>query len=108
MSNKIDIIKIDSGNYGIINFNNMIPVTSNNYELFDLNSKPKSISEAKKLSLLKSQQRWLNTHRYLVKKKADTLYKLYTKNKLPKNVVQRCCNFKLLEQKCNDYNKQVV
>ena len=30
--------KIDEGNYGVINFNNMIPVTKNNYVKFDLNS----------------------------------------------------------------------
>jgi len=35
MKNNIDIVKIDKGKYGVVNFNNMIPVTANNYELFD-------------------------------------------------------------------------
>ena len=39
LKNTLDLIKIDEGNLGVINFNNMIPVTSNNYTLFDLNKK---------------------------------------------------------------------
>ena len=41
MKNNIDIVKIDKGRYGVVNFNNMIPVTPNNYELFDLNANQK-------------------------------------------------------------------
>ena len=41
MKNNLDIVKIDGGRYGVVNFNNMIPVTSKNYELFDLNAIPK-------------------------------------------------------------------
>ena len=37
LRNTIDLIKINKGKYGVINFNNMIPVKSNNYEEFDLN-----------------------------------------------------------------------
>ena len=33
MKNNLDVVKIDKGNYGVVNFNNMIPVTPNNYEL---------------------------------------------------------------------------
>ena len=31
------MIKIKDGEYGVINFNNMIPVTKNNYSIIDLN-----------------------------------------------------------------------
>lgn len=42
LRNTLDLIKIENGKYGVINFNNMIPVTSNNYEEIDLNKKIKS------------------------------------------------------------------
>ena len=47
MKNNVDVVKIDNGNYGVVNFNNMIPVTSNNYELIDLNAAPKNTNELK-------------------------------------------------------------
>ena len=37
MKNNLDIVKIAGGRYGVVNFNNMIPVTPKNYELFDMN-----------------------------------------------------------------------
>lgn len=60
IKNNIDIIKIDGGRLGVVNFNNMIPVTSFNYEIIDLNVKPKDSSELKRQILLKSQLLWLN------------------------------------------------
>ena len=35
LKNTIDLVKIDNGRYGVINFNNMIPVTNKNYIEFD-------------------------------------------------------------------------
>lgn len=34
---------------------------------------------------------------------SKTLYNLYVNNKLPDNVKNRCCNFILLEEKCDLY-----
>ncbi len=39
MKNSIDFLKLDKGNLGAINFNNMIPVTEDNYILIDLSKK---------------------------------------------------------------------
>lgn len=39
IQNKIDVVKIDDGKLGVLNFNNMIPVTKDNYELIDLTYK---------------------------------------------------------------------
>ena len=36
------------------------------------------------------------------------LYKLYKNNNLPENVRKRCCNFPLLEAKCEEYNKEMI
>lgn len=103
MKNNIDLIKIDGGKLGVINFNNMIPVKSNNYELFDLNSIPTTDAELKRQNLLKSQLLWLNRNIKSVKCKATKLYDKYKNNKLNDNVRKRCCDFILLEEKCNEF-----
>ena len=105
MKNNIDLIKIDNGKLGVINFNNMIPVNKTNYELFNLNKKTNNTSELKRQKLLTSQLRWLNSNITFVKNKAIKLYDFYVNNKLPERISSRCCDFKLLEQKCKEYNK---
>jgi protein AbiQ len=105
LSNKLDLLKINNGKYGVINFNNMIPVTNNNYEEFDLNKKTDDKSEMFRINLLNNQLRWLTSNKQEVFKKSRLLYNLYKNNKLPNNVKDRCCNFPLLEEKCNEYNK---
>ena len=103
----IDMIKLDDGNLGVINLNNMLPVLSNNYEILDLNS-PKNISEIKRYNLLKKQLRWLNSNRISINKKANNLYKMYVNGKLSDNIKSRCCNFILLESKCKEYNNLLI
>ena len=105
MKNNLDIVKIDGGRYGVVNFNNMIPVTSKNYELFDLNAIPKDTYELKRQNLLKSQLLWLNKNIKNVKGKALNLYDKYKKGRLDERIESRCCDFILLEEKCKEYNK---
>lgn len=62
MKNTIDFWKIDNGNLGAINFNNMIPVTKKQYKLVNLNKKAKSFDELKYLLLLQNQLKWLNSN----------------------------------------------
>ena len=38
LKSKLDFLKIDNGKLGAINFNNMLPVTKNNYEKINLNN----------------------------------------------------------------------
>ncbi len=45
MKNTMDFFKIDNGQLGAINFNNMIPVTNKNYIIPNLNKLPKNISD---------------------------------------------------------------
>ncbi len=103
MKNTIDFYKIKNGELGAVNFNNMIPVKEESYELVDLNKKVTSIFELKYQNLLKEQLSWLNENYYQVKNNSAKLYKLYNDNKLPDNIRKRCCNFKLLEHKCKEY-----
>lgn len=105
MKNNLDIVKIDKGNLGVVNFNNMIPVSKNNYELFDLNVAPNNTYELKWQNLLKTQLLWLNKNIKNVKGKAFNLCDKYKNNKLDERIKKRCCNFMLLEEKCNEYNK---
>lgn len=105
LKNTLDLIKIENGNYEVVNFNNMIPVMDKNYVIFDLNKKTENRAENFRLELLRNQLRWLTANKKDVNTKSKLLYNLYKSNKLPKNVKDRCCNFPLLEEKCREYNK---
>lgn len=59
MKNTLDLIKIKNGKYGVINFNNMIPVYEEVYSVFDLNNKPIDTLEIKRFELLNNQLRWI-------------------------------------------------
>lgn len=109
MSNSLDFFKIKNGELGAVNFNNMIPVTSLNYEIIEFkNFKVNNRNDRRYLSLLKNQLMWLNYNKEKVYKKSKTLYELYNKGKLDSKFKSRCCNFKLLEEKCIEYNKIIL
>ena len=105
MKNTVDFFKIKNGELGAVNFNNMIPVNENNYSLVELNKETLTMSELKYQKLLREQLEWLNANYYQVKNKSFKLYELYNNGKLPENIMKRCCNFKLLEEKCKQYKK---
>ena len=106
MKNTVDFLKIKNGELGAVNFNNMIPVKEDNYILIDLNKDTSNIEEIKYQKLLREQLNWLNENYNQVKNKSFKLYQLYNNEKLPQNIKSRCCNFKLLEKKCKEYNKK--
>lgn len=105
MKNTLDFLKIKKGELGAVNFNNMIPVNPTNYALIDLDKKSLTVNELKYQKLLKEQLAWLNANYNQVKNKSFKLYQLYNNGRLPQNIRLRCCNFKLLEEKCAEYNK---
>ena len=105
MKNTVDFFKIKNGELGAVNFNNMIPVNENNYSFVELNKETLTMSELKYQKLLREQLEWLNANYYQVKNKSFKLYELYNNGKLPENIMKRCCNFKLLEEKCKQYKK---
>ena len=104
MKNMIDFFKIKDGQLGAVNFNNMIPVKPNNYSLIDLTKEALTFPEQKYQKLLIEQLNWLNANYKQVKNKSFKLYQLYVSGKLPDNIKSRCCNFKLLEKKCQEYD----
>lgn len=105
MKNRLDFFKIKNGELGAINFNNMIPVTKNNYTEIDLYSTNLDIEERKYQKMLKEQLSWLNAHSYQIKDRAYKLYERYKSNKLSTQLKNRCCNYPLLEEKSLEYIK---
>jgi len=98
----IDFMKLDGGKLGIVNFNNMLPVKDNNICEFDIE---KNDSYSK---LLRIQLYYLNRNYSKLSRNSSLLYKKYVNKKLIKVIYDRCCNFKLLEEKCEEYNKQYI
>ena len=108
MKNTIDFFKIDNGVLGAINFNNMIPVKEENYEIISLNKVNLNKKEKEYQMLLRKQLIWLNKNNSVVRRKAKILYSKYINGTLYQNIYDRCCNFILLEEKCDSYTKQKV
>ena len=104
LKNNLDLLKLDGGKLGVINFNNMLPVQNNNIIVLDLNKECLTESERKYQTLLKHQIYWLNRNNSMLLNRAKKLYDNYISGKLNKAFFQRCCNFKLLEEKCREYN----
>ena len=92
------------GKLGAINFNNMLPVTDKNIIIIDLNNQHGN-NEKHYIKLLRQQLYWLNRHNSKVYSRSQKLYNKYVNNKLNINIRKRCCDFKLLEEKCKIYNK---
>lgn len=76
LKNTLDLLKKEKGIYGVVNFNNMIPVQENNYVEFDLNKQSNDKSEMFRLELLQNQIRWLTKNKKEVYSKSRLLYKL--------------------------------
>lgn len=91
------IYKIHDGKYGILGFNNMIPIPDNELIRFDINLENRRYKQ-----ILISQYRFCNKHTKEILKKANYTYlnRIDGKNKF---LVKVCCNYKLLEQKCLEY-----
>lgn len=99
MHNSIDFEKINNGQYGAINFNNMIPVKNKYIKEIDINS----ITDTKYKFLLMNQYNYINKNTDKLVSKAKNLYKLITENRASEKLKIRCANFLLLEEKCKLY-----
>ena len=90
---------------GAINFNNMIPVCEDNIIKISLDEMCVTDKEKKYQKLLKEQIYWLNRNSEKLYGRAEKLYNSYIDGKLDKKTSNRCCDFKILEEKCEIYNK---
>lgn len=106
LKSKLDFLKIDNGKLGAINFNNMLPVKARNIIKLDLDKECLTKSEELYTKLLKEQIYWLNRNNEKLYGRSQKLYNKYLDGTLDKNIAKRCCNFKLLEEKCIEYNNK--
>jgi len=104
LKSKLDFLKIDNGKLGAINFNNMLPVTEKNIIKLDLDKKATTKKEEKYIKLLKEQIFWLNRNEDKLYGRSKKIYDKYVDGTLNNHIAERCCNFKLLEEKCLEYN----
>lgn len=103
MKNTIDFYKIDSGRLGAVNFNNMIPVLEEEYQIINVNQKYITPYDEVYQNLLRNQLRWLNRNGKGLREKAKILYDKRINNKLNNKIKNRCCDYKLLENKISNY-----
>lgn len=98
----VDIFKIKDGKLGIVNINNMIPTPLECLiDCFPL------VDDKLYKKLLNEQVIYLNNHKEELFKKVRQFYKRYDKGYLNKRILERCCDFKLLEDKCLEYKVDV-
>ncbi len=104
MSEKaIDVFKIDSGNLGVVNLNNMIPTPS-----FCLTEVLPTVKDVKYRTLIENQTTFLNDNKSKLFTKVKRFWLQFEKEVLPSKVKDRCCNFILLEEKCKDYVQNFI
>lgn len=108
MRNSLDFHKINGGEYGAINFNNMFPIINDSriYEVINTElSLDCSETELQYRNLIRNQLTWLNLshNKALVLRKAENLYNMYTSGKLDTKIKKRCCNFIKLEDEYMNY-----
>ena len=98
MKNSLDFIKIENGNLGAINLNNMIPVCERAILELDI-----AKEEEPYRNLLYGQMRFINKHSEEICEKARKLYISVTK--YHSYLEKRCAKFKALEEKSQLYVK---
>lgn len=97
-NNVIDVFKIQGGKLGVINLNNMIPCPKE-----VLTEAIRNINDVKYKKLLENQLSYINSKRKILYKKVTYFQNKYRGGFLKKNILDRCCNFNLLEEKCLKY-----
>lgn len=63
MKNQIDFIKINNGEWGAINLNNMIPIAEQFVEKIDPNNITRTYDDVAYKNLLDNQLSWCNSHK---------------------------------------------
>ena len=96
----VHIMPIAGGTYGILGFNNMIPVPPSALVSFDIDHEP----DRKYAELLRRQISYINRHKSDVLDRASRTYYLATTKNKNSFFVKVCCDFKKLESACGRYN----
>lgn len=95
---------------GVLNFNNMIPVSDAVLLDLDLRPRPTDSPEDRAYKqLMADQLRWCNDNRDLIRRKAAKLYDIVTlRPESARGLVRRCCDFKLLEEVLATWRRPVA
>lgn len=99
MKDMQDFLKIDGGNLGGINLNNMMPIPKRYLQKIDLYN----LTDIKYKNMLRKQIKWINQNQLRINNRAKNLYYLILNGHTTKELLNRCCDFKLLERKCSEY-----
>lgn len=102
MKDMQDFLKIDQGRLGGINLNNMIPIPKSYLEKIEINT----LKDPKYKIMLKKQMRWINQNELRIHNRARNLYYLISNGHTTKELLRRCCDFRLLERKCDDFMRE--
>jgi protein AbiQ len=98
-NDKIDYEKIDNGKYGLINFNNMIPVPNDEVIHFDIDA----IQDIKYRNILRNQFVYCHENYAKIINKVNKLYEKVAVYHTP-YYMGISCEFALLEVKMHEYN----
>ena len=98
MKNNLDFHKIEGGKYGALNFNAMIPVGYEDYNLMDFSS-----LEKYRVTQMNDQLKWFQLNKDLIIRKANNIRHRFLNNSLPKPIKERCLNFIILEEKLKEW-----
>ena len=83
---------------GVVNINNMIPTT-----IEVLTEVLPTVTDIKYKKLLEEQLTFLNNNKSALFKKINHFQNMYRKGHLYENILNRCCNFPLLEEQFNKF-----
>lgn len=102
MKDMQDFLKIDDGRLGGINLNNMMPIPKCYLEKIKLYE----LEDEKYKIMLKKQIRWINQNSLRIHNRARNLYYLILNGHTTEQLLKRCCDFRLLERKCDDFMRE--
>jgi len=104
MKNQVDFIKINGGEWGAINLNNMIPIHRSCLIAVDMNileSDDKAEQDYK--NLLSNQLSWCNSNKTGILRRAEKLYQMIVSKKARPELSRRCCNYLIDEEQYRKY-----
>lgn len=101
MKNSLDFVKINQGEFGVINLNNMFPVVEEVITEKNINLE----KDNKYKELLVNQLDWCNKmeNRDNIYRKAEKLYNEILNRREQSRFWNRCCDFSLLEEKAIEF-----
>jgi protein AbiQ len=94
MKNQVDFLRINGGEWGAINFNNMIPIHPSCLTVVDMKISPTdSKAEVDYKNLLVNQLSWCNSNKAGILTRAAKLHGMIVSGQARPELARRCCDF---------------